>query len=85
MADEKKKYELKYEASCANCAYWHDLKKAKPDDHPNLRQGMCRGKFGGDYVTANQYCLGYKKRGTISVHSVKAAEREKTKHTLPSK
>lgn len=55
---------LEFEASCLNCEYWEELSKSNPDDSPMKREGFCTGKFKGDYVTGNQYCLGFKKKKT---------------------
>jgi len=52
-----------YEESCLNCAFWKRLKKAEAGSPPAAQEGMCEGKYNGDFVTGNQYCLGFQKRG----------------------
>jgi hypothetical protein len=53
---------LKYEASCLNCKHWKERGTSNRDGPMTLREGVCQGKHQGDYVTANQYCLGFLKR-----------------------
>ena len=53
---------LEFEASCINCKFFEELAKSNPADNSAAREGTCRGKFNGDYVTGNQYCLGFVKK-----------------------
>ena len=54
--------DLDYEASCLNCKFWQELPRSNPKDNPKRREGVCQGKYNGDYVNGNQYCLGFKER-----------------------
>lgn len=54
--------DTKYEASCLHCKHWDERPESNKKGPVHLREGVCNGKFNGDYVTANQYCLGFLKR-----------------------
>ena len=51
--------DTKYEASCLHCKHWDERPESNKKGPVHLREGVCNGKFNGDYVTANQYCLGF--------------------------
>jgi hypothetical protein len=53
---------LKYESSCFNCKFWQERKESNVNGPINQREGICQGKYNGDFVTANQYCLGFVKK-----------------------
>ncbi|MFC1729452.1 hypothetical protein ACFL6I_03855 [candidate division KSB1 bacterium] len=53
---------LVFEESCVNCQFWEELPKSNPKDPVSNREGTCKGKFKGDWVFGNQYCLGFKKK-----------------------
>ncbi|MFC1492574.1 hypothetical protein ACFL6O_01340 [candidate division KSB1 bacterium] len=58
----KKSLDLEYEASCLNCKFWEERSNSDPKKPAKLREGVCRGKFSGDYITGHQYCLGFEKK-----------------------
>jgi len=55
------KMSLEYEASCLNCKHWEERSNSNKNSPPKVREGVCRGKFSGDYTNGHQYCLGFLK------------------------
>ena len=53
---------LKYEACCFNCKFWVERKESNVKGPMTQREGICQGKYKGEFVTAHQYCLGFVNR-----------------------
>jgi len=51
-----------FDASCVNCKFWKEMGKSNPTNPPHAREGTCLDKYKGDYVSGDQYCLGFQKK-----------------------